>query len=326
MTPRSSRSKYTSNAVWALAGLFGVLALSLVPTPFYILAPGKAVDLSTRITVEGRPAARRRFYLTDVSVGRASVLLLAARLWPGVRIVRRETLLPAGESARSYDRSMLDAMSESQNDAAIVAERAAGFRVPEPQRRIDVVGFTAASQARPALAAGDEILRAGSVSIGTLGDLGRALAGLRPGGSIRVVYRRGRAVGVANVVTSAEPSGRARLGVLVRSRTLAVALPLDVHYDLGEISGSSGGLMFALEIYALLRPGATATAVAGTGTIDADGRVGPIEGVAQKLIAAQRAGVTTFLVPKANFKDAELPGMRVIGVATFREALAAIGG
>jgi len=325
MTPRSSRSKYTSNAVWALAALFGVLALSLVPTPFYILAPGKAVDLSTRITVEGRPAARRRFYLTDVSVGRASVLLLAARLWPGVRLVRRETLLPAGESARSYDRSMLDAMTESQNDAAIVAERAAGFAVSEPQRRIDVVGFTPLSQARSALAAGDRILRAGNVSIRTLSDLARALAGVRPGASVRVVYLRGGAVGVANVVTSAE-SGRTRLGVLVRSRTLAVALPLDVHYDLGEISGSSGGLMFALEIYALLRPSATATAVAGTGTIDADGRVGPIEGVTQKLIAAQRAGVTTFLVPKANFKDAKLPGMRVIGVATFREALAAIGG
>jgi PDZ domain-containing protein len=325
MTPRSSRSKYTSNAVWALAALFGVLALSLVPTPFYILAPGKAVDLSTRITVEGRPAARRRFYLTDVSVGRASVLLLAARLWPGVRLVRRETLLPAGESARSYDRSMLDAMTESQNDAAVVAERAAGFAVPEPQRRIDVVAFTATSHARPALAAGDRILRAGNVSIRSLGDLARALARVPPGASVRVVYLRGGAVGVANVVTSAA-AGRTRLGVVVRSRSLAVALPLDVRYDLGEISGSSGGLMFALEIYALLRPSATATAVAGTGTIDADGRVGPIEGLAQKLIAAQRAGVTTFLVPKANLNDAKLPGMRVIGVATFREALAAIGG
>jgi PDZ domain-containing protein len=220
---------------------------------------------------------------------------------------------------------MVDAMTESQNDAAVVAERAAGFAVPEPQRRIDVVGFTAASQARPALAAGDRILRAGNVSIRSLSDLARALAGVRPGAAVRVVYLRGGAVGVANVVTSAE-SGRTRLGVLVRSRTLAVALPLDVHYDLGEISGSSGGLMFALDIYALLRPGATATAVAGTGTIDADGRVGPIEGVAQKLIAAQRAGVTTFLVPKANLNDAKLPGMRVIGVATFREALAAIGG
>jgi hypothetical protein len=40
--------------------------------------------------------------------------------------------------------------------------------------------------------------------------------------------------------------------------------------------------------------------VAGTGTIDPEGVVGPIGGITQKLKGAQRAGATLFLAPKDN--------------------------
>jgi PDZ domain-containing protein len=310
--------------VWAIAVLTVALGLSLVPTPYYIVAPGSAVDLSTRLVVEGRAPPRRRLYLTDVSVARASVLLLPAALFPGVRLVKRDAIVPAGESARGYDRLMVDAMGESQNEAAIVAERAAGYSVPEPPRHLIVHGFLPTSRAVSALVAGDEIERVGGVPVTALGDIGIALRGVRAGTPVTVALVRGGRAATARVVTIAGPHG-ARLGILVRSDSEKPVLPVPVHYAIGDIGGSSGGLMFALEIYAGLRPSGATESVAGTGTISSDGRVGPIEGAPQKLIAARRAGVTTFLVPRENYAEiAGTAGMRIVPVGTFREALAAI--
>jgi PDZ domain-containing protein len=310
--------------VWTIAVLTVALGLSLVPTPYYIVAPGSAVDLSTRLVVEGRPPPRRRLYLTDVSVARASVLLLPAALLPGVRLVRRDAIVPAGESARGYDRLMVDAMGESQNEAAIVAERAAGYLVVEPPHHLVVHGFLPTSRAEPALAAGDEIERVGRVRVSALGDIGVALGGARAGTSVTVAFVRDGRPRTARVVTIPGPHG-ARLGILVREDSEKPLLPVPVRYAIGDIGGSSGGLMFALEIYAGLRPSAATDAVAGTGTISSDGRVGPIEGAPQKLIAARRAGVTTFLVPRENYAEiAGTAGVRIIPVGTFRDALAAI--
>ncbi|MBD5634487.1 MAG: PDZ domain-containing protein, partial [Candidatus Eremiobacteraeota bacterium] len=271
------------------------LVLSFVPTPYYVVAPGRAVDQSTRVAVEGHAAPRRRFYLTDVTVARASVPLLLAGLWPGVRIVRRDTLVPQGESARAYDLSMVDAMNESQAAAAIAAERAAGYAVPEPAASTFVRGFLGASPAAGALEPGDAIVRVGPVPIRRLADLRFALRGVRAGSSVTVGYVRAGRLDRVRLATIAGPAG-ARLGIFLRTRTAKPDLPVAVRYEVSDIAGSSGGLMFALEIYASLHPAAARDPIAGTGTIGSDGRVGPIEGVEQKLIAARRAGARTFLV------------------------------
>ncbi len=105
--------------------------------------------------------------------------------------------------------------------------------------------------------------------------------------------------------------------------------PFDVKIASGDVGGPSAGLMWALGLYDLMTPGdATAgLTIAGTGTIDTRGRVGPIGGIEDKVVAAQRAGATVFLVPADDM--AELEGvdtgeMRLISVSTFQEALDAL--
>ncbi len=64
--------------------------------------------------------------------------------------------------------------------------------------------------------------------------------------------------------------------------------------------------------------------IAGTGTIDASGKVGAVGGVALKTQAARRDGATVFLVPKAECADAkaELPkGLRLVPVTTLKGAV-----
>ena len=74
-----------------------------------------------------------------------------------------------------------------------------------------------------------------------------------------------------------------------------------------DIGGPSAGLMFSLAIYDTLTPGSLTgdDVVAGTGTIDVDGTVGPIGGIQQKIVGAREAGAELFLVPADNCEDAQ---------------------
>ncbi|MGW4895237.1 S16 family serine protease [Kitasatospora sp. NPDC004240] len=106
-----------------------------------------------------------------------------------------------------------------------------------------------------------------------------------------------------------------------------------VKIDLGDIGGPSAGHMLALGIVDKLagdRKGGDLTGgqkIAGTGTIDDHGVIGPVGGVPLKTQAAARDGATVFLVPKGECADAKvnLPeGLRLIPVGTLAESVAAL--
>jgi Lon-like protease len=105
---------------------------------------------------------------------------------------------------------------------------------------------------------------------------------------------------------------------------------VEVTLKLADVGGPSAGLLFSLGIIDKLdgdgRGGdlTGGRVIAGTGTIDADGTVGAVGGVALKTQAARRDGATVFLVPKEECGDAksELPkGLRLIPVTTLKGAV-----
>src|SRR5690606_14167763 len=108
---------------------------------------------------------------------------------------------------------------------------------------------------------------------------------------------------------------------------------IDVTLRLADVGGPSAGLLFSLGIVDKLdRDGrggdlTGGRVIAGTGTIDEDGTVGPVGGVPLKTQAARRDGATVFLVPEAECADAraELPeGLRLIPVTTLDGAVDAL--
>jgi PDZ domain-containing protein len=84
---------------------------------------------------------------------------------------------------------------------------------------------------------------------------------------------------------------------LVDDKEIIVNPKVTVKTD--EIGGPSAGLMFALEIYdQLMEEDFTkGYKIAGTGTIDSKGAVGPIGGIDQKIVAADKAGAEIFFAP-----------------------------
>jgi PDZ domain-containing protein len=302
---------------------------SFVPTPFSLMLPGRAVDLRNVVTVAGRQTPATPFFLTDVRfASHVTPLQMLAGILPGASVFRTREIVPGSMTAVEYEGVEREAMSESQSIAAVVAERAAGLKVPYPRSRVLVVYFSPSSRASKALHSLDMLIALNGHPIASNTDVVHALANVRAGTAVRMaLMRRGQELTVK--VPTIRYGDRTALGAYLTTIYQRPRIPVPVAFHLPEVSGSSGGLMFALDIYRRLRPSAlhVTDPVAGTGTIAYDGSVGPIEGASQKVIAARRAGAKIFLVPQDNYKEvARTPGIRVIPVSTFGQALKALGG
>ena len=104
---------------------------------------------------------------------------------------------------------------------------------------------------------------------------------------------------------------------------------MHIHIPEGAIpkDGPSAGITLATAMVSALTKVPVRREVAMTGEITLRGKVLPIGGLKEKLLAAHRAGVTTILVPKDNEKDlADIPknvldAMEVHLVETMDEVL-----
>ena len=105
--------------------------------------------------------------------------------------------------------------------------------------------------------------------------------------------------------------------------------PFPVNIDVTNIGGPSAGLAMTLGVIDALTSGSVTGGhtVAATGTIDSQGNVGDVGGVAQKTVAVENAGATIFLVPPQEYKAAlskDRPGLKVYAVSTLDQALAVL--
>ena len=119
------------------------------------------------------------------------------------------------------------------------------------------------------------------------------------------------------------------VGFLASTPNERFVFPISVDIDTGNVGGPSAGLMMALNVYNSLTEFdiTKGLKVAGTGTIEIDGSVGPVGGVKQKVIAAKNAGSSLILVPTANFDDVKSyidEGTNIVAVESFNEALEVI--
>jgi len=316
-----------------------VAAVALLPVPYVALRPGPTTD--TLGSVDGKPLieitgrrtypARGQLNLTTVSVygGPAQHLDLvtALRGWldRATAVVPEEAVFPPGQTAQQVKQETAAQMEASQEDATAAALQELDIPVEE---RVVVGSVVGGSPAEGKLQAGDAILQVDGTPVEEPEQVRDLVIEHQPGEEVRFTVRRDALQKSVTVTTAEAPDdpGRAVVGILPRT---GYTFPFDVEIGLEDVGGPSAGLMFALGITEKLTEEDLTDGrfIAGTGTIDDKGVVGPIGGIQQKLYAARDAGATVFLVPADNCAEAveaAPSGLRLVKVETLGVALDAL--
>jgi ATP-dependent Lon protease len=104
---------------------------------------------------------------------------------------------------------------------------------------------------------------------------------------------------------------------------------LHIHVPAGATpkDGPSAGITIAIAILSLLKEKAVPHEVAMTGELTLSGRVLPVGGIKEKILAARRAGVKTVILPKKNEENlSDIPDyikgeMNLVLVEHFQEVI-----
>jgi Lon-like protease len=312
--------------------LFGLLG-TMLPVPYVAQVPGPTyntlgkIDGSPIISIEGRDRneVSGNLNLTTVGVSRGGLSLVQAiQGWfdDEVAVVPEESIYPPDRSVEETREANREAFLTSEQAAESAALGHLGYPV-----KVVVQEVADGSPSTDLLAEGDTVDAVDGTPTPDSDARQDVLTGI-PGGTTVTVdsTHLGEARQVEITTKAAPDRAGSLLGVSVLEQPSA---PFDVQIDVEDVGGPSAGLMLTLGILDLvgdddLTGGAL---IAGTGTIDAQGAVGPIGGITLKMVSAQELGADLFLVPADNCAEATRvadPGFPLAKVADLDDALKAL--
>ena len=196
-------------------------------------------------------------------------------------------------------------MADSQTQAKVAAMRQLKMAVTE---KVQVLSTAEGSPAASALKANDRIVKVGEKQIETLTDVPKAVNASNGSPIDVTVERDGKQQTFKLTPVRSSDNSRWILGAGLKQ---SYDLPAHVQYNLDGVGGPSAGLMLALGTVDKLSEGTLLadedaggdpyrSYISGTGTIDANGKVGAIGGIKYKILATGRYGARYFLAPKEN--------------------------
>jgi Lon-like protease len=308
-----------------------VLALCLyaVDLPYFVEGPGSAKAVLPLIDIDGTEtySSKGDYLLTTVNVGRVNVFdALAAWVDPTEHLVPEEAILAPGLSDREYERVVQSQMDQSKIAAVAVAlERLTEYPRDHGPGAI-VQDAIPGSPSEGKLFAGDLITTVDGDPLAGLAELRERVEEAGPSALLRLTVEPvegGEARRVEIRPRLLPDAERPVIGVYTVAN-----FPFQVRIESGTIGGPSAGLMWALGVIDLLTPGdlTGGRTLAGTGSVDLNGNVGPIGGVTLKLATAAKAGAESFLVPQGNLAEAREAGtdIELVPVSTVGQAVRAL--
>ena len=274
------------------------------PVNYYIVIGGGISDISDRVVVENGDSSNGSFNLSYVSELKGTTLsyLLSYVMPHWKRVSMDDYKYTTDEDYQDIEfRSELDLLSSNSN-AIYYAYQLADK--PCEVVKTDVYVIVEFSEYDNPLEVGDKLLKVNGVLCANLVEFQEAIQKVE-GNSVRVtVLRDGKEMELTSKLY--EEENRKVLGVGLQSVTTYDVDPeVKFQFEKNE-SGPSAGLITTLSIYDQLTKGdlTKGKLIAGTGTIEADGSIGPIGEVEYKLLGAVDGGAQVFLVPAGeNYQD-----------------------
>ncbi|MCX4964686.1 PDZ domain-containing protein [Streptomyces sp. NBC_00654] len=346
--PRRTATMLASTLVLIALLCAGVL----IKVPYSEMSPGPTVN--TLGDARGEPVLHisgRKTYPTSGHLNMTTVRVTGAEYNMNIAeavygwlahdsvIVPHDTLYPDGKTEEQSTQENAEEFSQSQESAKVAALEELGVPVSS---RVVVSTVVKDSPAQGKLHAGDVIKAVDGTAVKEPGDVAELVtehkpgqdvtftvvpakeaaaaekAGREPEGSEKVTITTEKAPAVKN----APEENRAIVGIRAG---LDHTFPFEIDIKLADVGGPSAGLMFSLGIIDKLTPDKLTGGkfIAGTGTIDDAGKVGPIGGINMKLVGARDAGARYFLTPDDNCAAAasDTPsGLTLVRVKTLSDA------
>lgn len=346
--------KHLSRRGWVflICGVTTLVLLAvalLLPVPYVKLSPGPTFNVigdddgKPVIAISGAQTypttgALDMTTVSELGGPRGGLTLFDALVsWfnPSTAVLPRSLLFPEDLTAEQNQRRQDLLFSTSQSDAVAAALTYVGKPVTT---RLVVTTVFGGSPSDGALLPKDEILTVNGTPMRQPKDVADAIRARPIGTTFDIeISRDGVDVngtlkdGVRSHITltsKANPDDPSKpyIGIGV-GEYYSGGFPID--FTLQDVGGPSAGMMFALGIVDKLTPGDLAKDrhIAGTGTITADGRIGAIGGIRQKLAGARKAGADLFLMPRVHCDEAadHIPdGLTVVPVQTLTDSVHAV--
>lgn len=338
--PTRLSRRYSTMVVATISLIVLTCAAYIIPTPYVTMRPGPAFDTLGKFDnqqmftfgegVRTYPTTGSLDF-TTVSVTRADTdlsLADAVRAYfdRDVAVVPKSLVYPDDQSAKQSSAQSAAQLDGSKDSSRVAALRAAGYEVPG---RPEVAQVTDGGAAADSLEVGDVISTIDGAAVTSSAAAVAAIGAKKPGDSVSLTVERDGKERTFDIVTRPDADNPAvpRLGIALGTK---YTYPIEINNNVGrEIGGPSAGTMFALAIYDKLTPGELTGGkkIAGTGEITADGVVGPIGGVRQKMRGAADAGASIFLVPAANCSEAtdgDDDGLTLVKITKLDDAISSL--
>lgn len=301
-----------------------------VPLPFVETQPGEPTEIAPLVEIDGAEVTELNgstSLLTIRNREQATIPVIAILLDEDRELRPIAEVFPPDLDRDDFLAGQRERFGRQFDVAAALGAQAAGVEV-ELATAVIVVNVAPNSPADGVLTRGDAIVAVDGEPLADAESLAAITQGAEEGQELRLtIVHGGEEREVVATLSSFAGSNGPRLGVIIEDAVDELRLPFDISLrEDTRIGGPSAGLMVAVTVYDLLSDEdlLNGRTVHGTGSLGADGTVGPVGGIPQKLQAAADAGAELVLVPQLQLDDARAAApeeLTVIGVSTLDEAL-----
>lgn len=285
-------------------GLFLIIALFLVKFDYVIYTPGSLENLDDRIIVEPSYESKGSMNLTYVTSMPANIPnMLLSLIIPSWDIESLDDMRVEDESEKEIENRDKIYLKDTSYDAIIAAFKEANMKYEITST--DVTVTYVYNIAETNIKIGDVIKTINNIKITSFDSLKEEVNKYEVGDKLNItVLRDGKIIECESTLVSNE--GNKIIGIsLAELKNIKTNPEVKFVFKDNE-SGSSRGLMCALEIYNRITKYdiTKGDIISGTGVIDENGNVGSIGGVKYKLKGAVNKHAKVFIVPSGNYEEA----------------------
>ena len=271
---------------------------------YYVYSPGDLEDLSDRIVIDNSYKSKGSFNLTYVTARDGNIPnILLSYIMPSWDLIKLDERRVSNESRDEITNRDKIYLKETSYDAIIAAFSEAGLEYSV--KSIDVVITYVLDEADTNLKTGDIIKSINGIKINNFDDLANEKLKYKTGDKLKVVVNRDNKE-VECYTNLYEKDDTVMIGVMLAELKDVETNPKVEYVFKDNESGASRGLMCALDIYNKITEFdlTKGRKIAGTGSIDENGKVGSISGIKYKLIGAVKSKADIFIVPEENYDEA----------------------